>query len=73
MATTELTLLMDDDELAALDGVCRRTGRTRTDVAAEAIRRQVALWTFADVRRQVMPYAAAAGYLTDEDVFRDVS
>jgi hypothetical protein len=28
---------------------------------------------FEDLRRQTLPFAEARGYLTDEDVFRDVS
>jgi hypothetical protein len=38
-----------------------------------ALRRQLALDAFDDIRRRAMPFAEAAGYLTDEDVFRDVS
>ena len=39
----------------------------------DALRRQIALLQFDEGRRRLMPYAEAAGYLTDEDVFRDVS
>jgi hypothetical protein len=28
---------------------------------------------FRALRREAMPFAAAAGYLTDEDIFRDIS
>jgi hypothetical protein len=28
---------------------------------------------FEDIRRRVLPFAEARGYLTDEDVIRDVS
>ena len=35
--------------------------------------RQLALAQFQDLRRRIMPLAEARGYLTDEDVFRDVS
>jgi len=36
------------------------------------LRRQLSIQRFRTLRREAMPYAAAAGYLTDEDVFRDV-
>jgi hypothetical protein len=39
----------------------------------EALRRHLALTQFEDLRKRMMPFAEAAGYLTDEDVFRDVS
>lgn len=37
------------------------------------LRRQLALMRFEQVRERVMPFAEAAGFLTDEDVFRAVS
>ncbi len=50
-----------------------RAGRSKSEVAREALRRQLAIQRFRLLRRAAMPYAGAAGYLTDEDVFRDVS
>ena len=46
---------------------------SRSDIAREALERQLARAQFDELRRRVMPYAEAQGYLTDEDVFRDVS
>jgi predicted transcriptional regulator len=57
-------------ELARL---ARRTGRSKSEVARDALRRQLSIQRFRALRRQAMPYAAVAGYLTDEDVFRNVS
>lgn len=56
-----------------LDQACRQLGRTRSDVVRDALRRQLRLLRFERTRRRLMPYAEAKGYLTDEDVFRDVS
>ncbi len=56
-----------------LDKVSRELGRTRSDIVRDALRRQLALMRFDKVRRQLMPFAEARGYLTDEDIFRDVS
>jgi len=56
-----------------LDRVAKRTGRSRSDIVREAIRRQLAVAEFDDLRRRMMPFAEARGYLTDEDVFKDVS
>jgi hypothetical protein len=39
----------------------------------EALRRQLGLLRFENLRRQVMPFAEARGYLADEDVFKDIS
>lgn len=68
-----LTLRLDPKLQRELDRLCRRLGRTRSEVVRDALRRQVALLRFQEGRQRLMPFAGAAGYLTDEDVFRDVS
>ena len=39
----------------------------------DALRRQLAILRFEQTRARLIPYAEAQGYLSDEDVFRDVS
>lgn len=56
-----------------LDRLSRELGRTRSEIVRDALRRHLALLRFEKARRQLMPFAEARGYLTDEDVFRDVS
>lgn len=68
-----LTIRLDPDLEKLLDKLCRQTGRTRSDLVRDALRRQLGLLRFEQLRRQVMPFAEARGYLTDEDVARDVS
>jgi predicted transcriptional regulator len=71
MAT--LTIRLDTKIERELARVAKQTGRSKSDLAREALRRQLAVRRFRELRRQAVPYAEAAGYLTDEDVFRDVS
>src|SRR3989441_6074255 len=73
MKTSALTIRLDPDLSRQLARQAKRTGRSRSDVAREALRRQLAVAQFEDLRRRLMPLAEARGYLTDEDVFRDVS
>ena len=68
-----LTIRLDRDLQRRLDRVCRQSGRSRSEVVRDALRRQLTLLQFEQLRRQIMPFAEARGYLTDEDVFRDVS
>ena len=70
MAT--LTIRLDDKLDRKLARLVKCTGRTKSEIAREALRRQLAIQMFRALRRNAMPYAAA-GYLTDEDVFRSVS
>ncbi|HEY2856114.1 MAG TPA: ribbon-helix-helix protein, CopG family [Gemmatimonadaceae bacterium] len=53
--------------------LAKRLGRSRSDIARDALRRQLAILQFEEARRSIMPFAEARGYLTDNDVFRDVS
>lgn len=71
--TDTMSIRLDRDLARRLAQVSRRLGRSRSDVVRDALRRHLALLQFEEVRRRVAPFAEAAGYLTDEDVFRDVS
>ncbi len=73
MKSSALTIRLDPDLDRQLARQAKRTGRSRSAVARDALRRQLALAQFDDLRRRIMPLAEARGYLTDEDVFRDVS
>ena len=68
-----ITIRLDADLQRRLDDVCDRSGRTRSDVVRDAIKRQVSLIQFEQLRRDVLPFAEARGYLTDEDIFNAVS
>ena len=68
-----LTIRLDKELERNLAKVCARSGRTRSAVIRDALRRQLALARFEDLRRRVMPFAEARGYLVDDDVVRDVS
>lgn len=73
MKSTALTIRLDRDLERQLKRLARRTGRSRSELVREALRRQLALVQFEDLRQRIMPFAEARGYLTDEDIFRDVS
>lgn len=63
-----------DGDLDRLPGkASRQAGRSRSDVAREALRRQLRLMEFESLRRRLMPFAEARGFLTDEDVFKHIS
>jgi predicted transcriptional regulator len=73
MKTTTLTIRLTDDLNKLLTKAARQTGKNRSEIAREALRRQLRIQEFESLRRRIMPFAEARGYLTDEDVFRDVS
>jgi predicted transcriptional regulator len=71
--TSTITVRLDDDLMPALDEVCERSKRTRSEVTRDALRRHLARLRFRQLRKEIMPFAAAHGFLTDEDVFNEVS
>jgi predicted transcriptional regulator len=68
-----LTVRLDDQLERELSAAAEARGESRSDVVREALRRYLVVRRFEDARKRIMPFAEAAGYLTDEDVFRDVS
>lgn len=71
--TSALTIRLDRALERQLAAVAKRSGRSRSEIARDALKRQLAVLQFEELRRQVMPFAEARGYLTDEDVFRAIS
>jgi predicted transcriptional regulator len=69
MKTATLTIRLDKELEELLSKASRRTGKNRSEIAREALRRQIRLETFEEVRKRIMPFAEARGYLTDEDIF----
>jgi len=73
MRTATLTIRLDEDLDKLLRKATRQSGRSRSDVAREALRRQLRLIQFENLRKRIMPFAEARGILTDEDVFSGIS
>jgi len=73
MKTTTITLRLDKELDDMLAKVSMQSGKNRSEVAREALRRQLRLQQFEELRKRIMPFAEARGYLTDEDIFSDIS
>lgn len=70
---TTLTIRLDDKLDRELARLAKRQKRTKSDLAREMLRLRLLVEKFEEARRRIVPHAERAGYLTDEDVFRDVS
>jgi predicted transcriptional regulator len=73
MKTVTLTLRLDKELDDLLAKASQRSGRNRSEIAREALRRQLRLNQFEELRKRIMPFAEARGFLTDEDIFSQVS
>ena len=69
MKNATVTIRLDPKLQRQLDRLSKRLGRSRSDVVRDALRRQIALLRFEDVRRGLLPLAEAKGIVTDDDVF----
>jgi predicted transcriptional regulator len=71
--SASLTIRIDPQMARLLDELGQQTNKSRSDIARDALRRQLRLARFEAVRKKLMPFAGAQGILTDEDVFAIVS
>ncbi len=69
---TRLTIRLDPKLANALGRMAKRTGRTKGEIARDALRRQVLLARFRELRSGIVPLGEAEGLFTDEEVFRAV-
>lgn len=68
-----LTIRLDEQLERDLERLAKRTRRTKSELAREMLREQLALSRLDELRRRLQPKAEAIGWVTDEDVFRDIS
>jgi len=70
---TTLTVRLGEKEAQALDALCEMTGKSRSEVVRDSLRayrlREILHWTQAELG----PAARAAGWLSEEDILREVS
>ena len=68
-----VTVRLDEELNQELSEVSEALGQSRSEIVRDALRRQLSVLKFEKLREQVTPFAEARGYLTDEDIFEDVS
>ena len=71
MAT--LTIRIDDKLDKDLEQLAKAQHRTKSDLAREMLRKRIAVERFRELRRNALPLAEAAGFVSDEDIFREIS
>jgi len=73
MKTATLTIRLDKDLEKLLSKASKQSGKNRSEIVREALRRQLRISQFEALRKRIMPFAEARGFLSDEDVFSKVS
>lgn len=70
---TTFTVSLPDKISRELAALVRRSGKNRSQVVQEALRRQIALERFRSLREKLVPKGSKAGFHTDEDAFKAIS
>ncbi len=73
MKKSTLTIRLDKELNDLLAKASKQTGKNRSEIAREALRRQLRIDQFEALRKRIMPFAEARGFLIDEDVLSKVS
>jgi predicted transcriptional regulator len=73
MKTRGLTIRLDRELDAMLSKLTRHTGKNRSELAREALRRRLGIRQHKEMRQAIMSYAEARGYLTNDGIFAEVS
>ena len=68
-----LTIRIPDKLRADLKRISRQQDKPVSDVVRDSMRRYVAIEKFRTLRKKVLPFAEAQGFLTDEDIFKAMS
>ena len=68
-----LSIRLDQDLGQLLEQAAKRTGRPKSELVRDALRRQLSIESFQQVRNRILPFAESQGLLTDEDVWREIS
>lgn len=68
-----LTVRLSDAEAAALERLVQTTGKSRSDLVRSALRAQAQRETLRLLHDDLCPQARASGWLSEEDILRDVS
>jgi predicted transcriptional regulator len=68
-----LTIRIPDKLRADLKRISRQQNKPVSDVVRDSVRRYVAIEKFRTLRKKVLPFAEAQGFVTDEDVFKAIS
>lgn len=68
-----ITIRLPDDLRSDLEKISQEQHKPVSDVVRESIRKYVAIEKFRLLRKKVLPFAEARGFMTDEDIFKAIS
>ena len=70
---TIVTVRITDQEAQTLDELCTSTGKSRSEVVRDALRGFSLRESLRQSQAQLAPLARSAGWLTEDDILKEVS
>ncbi len=70
---TIVTVRITDQEAQTLDKLCTNTGKSRSEVVRDALRGFSLRESLRQSQAQLAPLARSAGWLTEDDILKEVS
>lgn len=70
---TVVSVSFPEEMAVELDKLAKESGRTRSEIVKEALRAYLWEERFRQFRSKIRPKAKRRGFVTDEDVFKDIS
>lgn len=68
-----LNIRIPDDLRRQLQAISKKERLPVSELVRQSLQSYVAVQRFRELRRQLLPYAEAQGFLTDEDFFKEIS
>ena len=68
-----LSVSLPEKMAAELDVIAKETGRNKSDIVKQSLGEFLWENRFRRMKKRIIPKAKAAGYVTDDDVFKAIS
>ena len=68
-----LSIRIDNKMAKSLENISKLRGIKKSQFARESLEKAIAVAEFTAIREMLEPYAAAAGYPSEEEIFADIS
>ena len=68
-----VTIRLDEELDKMLNQVSRQLKQSRSEVVRDSLRRQLSIHLFEALREKALPFAEKKGYLTDDDILKEIS
>lgn len=68
-----LSVSLPEKMAVELDNLAKETGRNKSDIVKESLGEFLWEYRFHRMRKRLIPEAKAAGFVTDDDIFKAIS